>query len=134
MLNPWGVERLGGTFSRFGVPAAMCEEVDSRLYLDLMNTRSTDTQRIRVEGRHTGVVFWVQVDGIDGDVGAGWVTVSFQRTPADAFDLVISVEVRPRALVAALVGYHRAMLMKGMVGRRPMKCGVWVGGEVGRAG
>jgi hypothetical protein len=111
-MNPWGVERLSGTFLDFGVPTAMCEEVDTRLYLDLRNARCTDTERIRVEGRHTGVVFWVQVDGIDGEAGAGWVTVSFQRTPlaADAFDLVISVEARPRAVVAALLGYHRAVL------------------------
>ncbi len=109
-MNPWGVERLSGTFLDFGVPAAVCEEVDSRLYLDLMNARGTDTERIRVEGRCTGAVFWVQVDGIDGETGAGWVTVSFQRTPADAFECVLSVAASPRALVAALVGYHRTVI------------------------
>jgi len=118
-MHPWGVERLEPFLATFDVPAAMCEDIDSRLFFDLMIARQSGVQRLRVEGRHTGVVFWAQVDGVD-DEHAVRVNVSFQAMPAAPFGLVVSVEARARALMACFVGYHRMMLMRrgGYMGSR----------------
>ena len=110
-IHPWGVERLQPLLVDFGVPDALCAEIDSRLFIDLMITRYPDLQRIRVEGRHSRVVFWVQVEGIGASDAR--VTVAFQRTPAHAFDCVASVAARPAALMACLAAHHRAMLVAG---------------------
>jgi hypothetical protein len=115
-MHPWGVERLRPLLADFGVPAAMCDEIDSRLYLDLMISHRPDVQRIRVEGRHTGVVFWVQVDEAPDDPAAR-VVIAFQRTPSEPFGCRVLVGARPRALMACLVGYHRVMLL----GRRVLR-------------
>ena len=125
-MHPWGVEHLQPFLSTFDVPASMCEDVDSRLFFDLMITRSSEIQRMRIEGRHTGVVFWAQVDGMDCE-HAVRVNVSFQTAPAAPFGCVISVEARPRALIACMVGYHRMMLLK----RR--RCGRLVCGNLTRS-
>ena len=110
LMNPWGVERMEPFLATFDVPAAMCADIDSRLFLDLMIARQPGVQRMRVEGRCTGVVFWAQVDGID-DEHAARVNVSFQASPAEPFTLSVSVAARPRAVLACLVGYHRMRLM-----------------------
>jgi hypothetical protein len=107
-MHPWGIERMQPLLADFGVSAALCEEIDSRLYVDLMIARQPDVQRIRVEGRRTGVVFWVQVEGV-GESGA--LRVSFQRSPARAFDCIASVAARPAALMACLAAHHRVVLV-----------------------
>ena len=110
-MHPWGIERMQPLLADFGVSAALCEEIDSRLYVDLMIARYPDLQRIHVEGRHSGVVFWVQVEGIGtSDAQAARVAVSFQRNPACAFDCVVSVAATPAALIACLAAHHRAVL------------------------
>jgi len=128
-MYPLGVDRLEPFLSTFDIPAAMCDEIDSRLFFDLVVARQSGVQRMRVEGRHTGVLFWARVSGLD-DEHAVRVNVSFQASPAVPFRVVVSVEARPRALMACFVGYHRMMLM----GRRGRGC--WYGGgmRVGRVG
>jgi len=138
-MHPWGVERMQPMLLDFGVSAALCAEVDARLYVDLMIARQPSVQRIRVEGRHTRVVFWVQVDWVEAeDPGAHnvdgvgevveenldaqpanqqRVTLSFQRTPAAPFCFRVSIAARPSALVACLVGYHRVVLLRGHVAK-----------------
>jgi hypothetical protein len=121
--HPWGVECLQPFMSGFDIPEAMCEEIDSRLFFDLMISLRPETQqRLKIEGRHTGVVYWAK---IDYGVGAQAV-VSFQTSPAAPFHFSTSVDASPRAVVGVLVGYHRVLLVgvgricRGgwMVGRR----------------
>jgi hypothetical protein len=123
-MHPWGIERMQPLLADFGVSAALCEEIDSRLYVDLMIARQPDVQRIRVEGRRTGVVFWVQVEGV-GESGASdaRITVSFQRSPASAFDCIASVAARPAALMACLAAHHRVVLLAAGRGGGGLRCG-----------
>jgi hypothetical protein len=85
----------------------MCEEIDSRLFFDLMISLRPETQqRLKIEGRHTGVVYWAKIDyGIGGQA-----LVSFQTTPSARFHFSISVDASPRAVVGVVVGYHRVLL------------------------
>ena len=115
-MYPWGVERLTPFLSEYEVSNAICDEIDTRLFLDLMVPRQHGVQRIRVEGRFTGVVFWAQLAGLDIDMDddgslARVVIVTFQRTPISPFECGVSVSASPNAVVASLVGYHRVMLL-----------------------
>jgi len=110
-MHPWGVERLQPMLADFDVPAALCAEIDSRLFLDLMIARQPDVQRVRVEGRHSGVVFWAQYEGLASDTPDARIAVAFQRNPAQAFDCRTEVAASPRALVGCLAAHHRVVLM-----------------------
>jgi hypothetical protein len=113
-MHPWGVEQLKPFLSSFKVSNAICDEIDTRLFVDLMIPRQSDVQRIRVEGRVTGVVFWAQLAGLDVDSEIGSsarVVVRFQRTPVSQFECEVSVAATPMAVVASLVGYHRIVLL-----------------------
>ena len=112
-MNPWGVERLTPFLSSFDVSDAICDEIDTRLFLDLMISRQHGVQRIRVEGRFTGVVFWAQLAGLDVESveSLARVKVAFQRTPISPFECGVYVSASPKAVVASLVGYHRMVLM-----------------------
>jgi hypothetical protein len=106
-MHPWGVECLRPFLSGFDIPDTMCEEIDSRLFFDLMISLRPETQqRLKIEGRHTGVVYWAKIDyGIGGQA-----LVSFQTTPSARFHFSISVDASPRAVVGVVVGYHRVLL------------------------
>ena len=124
-MHPWGVERLEPFLSTFGVTAEMCSEIDERLLFDVMISPQPDVRRVRVEGRHSRVVFWAKISGLN-DEHAARVNVSFQSTPSDPFRFAVSVEARPRALVACFLGYHRMMLL-GRRRRSAGRCGVAAG-------
>ena len=127
-MHPWGVERLQPMLADFDVPAALCAEIDSRLFFDLMIARQPDVQRVRVEGRHSGVVFWAQFEGLASDAPDAHISVAFQRTPAHGFDCRAEVAASPRALVGCLAAHHRVVLMG--EGRRWCSRGVASGREV----
>jgi hypothetical protein len=113
-MHPWGVERLQPMLADFDLPAALCAEIDSRLFFDLMIARQPDVQRVRVEGRHSGVVF-------ASDTPDSRIAVAFQRTPAQAFDCRTEVAASPRAPSRGADGRGEAVVYEGG--------GEWAGGD-----
>jgi hypothetical protein len=111
-INPWGVQFLGPFFSVNGVSLAACEEVDARLFIDLMDPVFPDIRRIKVEGRFTGHVFWVHIL-----LRYPFAIVSFQRLPNAPFERSLPVVATPRSVVACILAFNRWMLGSG-VGRR----------------
>jgi hypothetical protein len=101
-LNPWGVVYLSLFFSVNGVPEHMCEEVDDRLFLDLMIPVHQGSRRIKVEGRYSGCVFWVHIL-----LYQTFATVSFQRTPSMPYLRTVSIVATPAAIVASILAFHR---------------------------
>ena len=103
-VNPWGVEFLRPFLSMNGVSSAVCDEVDARLYMDLMHPVFADIRRIKVEGRFSGHVFWVHVL-----LRPPFAIVSFQRLPDAPFERSLSVVASPRTVVACILAFHRWM-------------------------
>ena len=103
--NPWGVKFLGPFFLVNGVSSAACDEVDARLYMDLMHPVFADTRRIRVEGRCSGHVFWVHVY-----LRLPFAIVSLQRLPDALFERSLSVLASPSTVVACILAFHRWMV------------------------
>ena len=101
-LNPWGVMSLSLFFSANGVPEYMCEEVDSRLFLDVMIPVHWGSWRIKVEGRYSGCVFWVHIL-----LHQTFATVCFQRTPNMPYLRTISIVATPASIVACILAFHR---------------------------
>jgi hypothetical protein len=56
---PWGVNVLGPFLDGFGVNQHFCDEIDSRMFLDLATSVQPAIRRIRVESRYTPSQFWI---------------------------------------------------------------------------
>ena len=101
VCHPWGVNVFTPLMGRFGVSPTMCEELDSRLFLDLVARVHLDIRRIRVESRHTPTVFWVHVV-----LCYPFAVVSFQRQPNAPMERSVSVLATPCSLVACILAFY----------------------------
>ena len=99
---PWGVQYLSPFFSGYGIPMHMCEEVDNRLYIDLMLTRIQDSRRIMVEGRHSDCMFWVHIV-----LYQSIATIGFQRNPSTPYLRIVTLVATPTSIVASILAFHR---------------------------
>ena len=99
---PWGVQYLSPFFSGYGIPMHMCEEVDNRLYIDLMLTRIQDSRRIKVEGRHSDCMFWVHIV-----LYQSIATIGFQRNPSTPYLRIVTLVATPTSIVASILAFHR---------------------------
>lgn len=100
--NPWGVNVYGPLLSEFNIPLAIREELDSRLFLDLVNQVRPNIRRIRVEGRHSESQFWLHVV-----LCYPFAVIGFQRNPNALVERSMLVTATPRALMACILAFHR---------------------------
>jgi hypothetical protein len=113
LRHPWGVTVLSPLLSEFGVAPAIREEVDSRLFLDLVSQIHPSIRRIRVESRHASSQFWLHVV-----LCYPFVIVSFQRNPNARMERSVAVTATPCSLMACILAFHRWSL-----GLRRSACG-----------
>ncbi len=100
-MHPWGVQFFTPLFRVFNVPPGLCEEVDDRLFLDLMIQVHPNIRRIKVEGRHSQALFWVHVE-----LRCPFAVVSFQRLPNTPMERSLVVAATPGLLVACILAFH----------------------------
>jgi hypothetical protein len=98
---PWGVNVLGPFLSRFGVNPHFCDEIDSRIFLDLATRVQPAIRRIRVESRYTPSQFWIRVM-----LCGAYMLVSFQRRPNAPVERSMAVAATPCLLMACIVAFH----------------------------
>jgi hypothetical protein len=110
-MFPWGVEVLSPFLSGFGVAPSLCEEVDTRLLLDLMTQIRPNIRRIKVEGRHSQTLFWVHVV-----LRCPFVVVSYQRHPNAPIERSMSVLGTPNLIIACILALHRWVLVSKATG------------------
>lgn len=113
-MHPWGVPFFTPLFQGFGVASSLCQEVDSRLFLDLMIQVHPSVRLIRVEGRFSSVLFWVHVE-----MRLPFALVSFQRQPLAPLERSVFVVASPSLIVACILGFHQWRLgsSRGCLGR-----------------
>jgi hypothetical protein len=111
LCHPWGVNVFATIMDKFGIPPNVYEEVDSRLFLDLIPQVLSSTRRIRVEGRHTPTLFWVHVV-----LCYPFAVVSFQRQPNAPMERAVSIMATPGSLVACILAFYRWELGKNVHG------------------
>lgn len=107
LAHPWGINVFRPFLSEFGVTPMVCEEIDSRLYLDLANAVFPGVRRIQVEGRHSGVSFWLHVT-----MHPESLVVGFQHTPDAPMARTVTIEATPCALMNCIVVFHRWALLR----------------------
>jgi hypothetical protein len=110
-MHPWGVNFLGPFLSGFGVPRALCNEVDDRLFIDLVTQVHPNVYRIKVEGVFSSAFFWLHIE-----IHLPFAVISFQRLPNMPFERSVCVQAVPGAVIACVLAFHRWSI------GRPSRC------------
>ena len=100
--HPWGVNVFGPLLCEFDIPLSIREELDSRLFLDLVNQVRPNIHRIRVEGRHSESQFWLYVV-----LCYPFAIIGFQRNPNAQMERSMVVTATPCSLMACILAFHR---------------------------
>jgi len=100
---PFGVMSCAPLFRAFGVPRAVCEELDREVFLDLMVPIRPGITRLRIESRRASRVSWIYIEPVEGDI----IRMSLQRSPFATFLCSVEVVALPAVVVHMLMLFHR---------------------------
>ena len=98
-MNPFGVNHFTDFFIEYHIDPALCSDIDSNLFLDLMIPRQRNVRRIKIEDRVSKRVFWVYVD-------IQWHQVSFQSTPLSPFVQSATIDPSPNDLIRVILAFY----------------------------